>query len=55
MAEYGFIENVDFLAITQKRETAQGNETSFTTVQLLTLVKTVAIPLNLLSVVLLFT
>lgn len=29
MKEYGFIENIDFAAITQKRVTAQGNETSY--------------------------
>ena len=28
MAEYGFSENVDFQAISQKRLTAQGNETT---------------------------
>lgn len=30
MKEYGFIENIDFIAISQKRLTAQGNETTFT-------------------------
>ncbi len=30
MCEYGFEEKVDFVAITQKRVTAQGNETTFT-------------------------
>lgn len=29
MTEYGFIENVDFIAIAQKRATAQGNETVY--------------------------
>lgn len=29
MKEYGFIENVDFIAVTQKRATAQGNETTY--------------------------
>ena len=29
MAEYGFSENVDFQAISQKRLTAQGNETTY--------------------------
>lgn len=29
MVEYGFNENTDYQAITQKRVTAQGNETSF--------------------------
>lgn len=29
MAEYGFFENVDFQAISQKRLTAQGNETTY--------------------------
>jgi phage anti-repressor protein len=29
MVEYGFVENQDFEAITQKRVTAQGNETTF--------------------------
>lgn len=29
MLEYGFIENQDFIAITQKRVTAQGNETTY--------------------------
>lgn len=28
MTEYGFIENQDYLAITQKRVTAQGNSTN---------------------------
>lgn len=28
MCQYGFIENTDFIAITQKRVTAQGNETT---------------------------
>ena len=30
MKEYGFYENVDYLAISQKRLTAQGNETTDT-------------------------
>lgn len=30
MKEYGFNENSDYLAITQKRATAQGNETTYT-------------------------
>lgn len=30
MCEYGFNENLDYRAITQKRVTAQGNETKFT-------------------------
>ena len=30
MCEYGFIENKDYIAITQKRVTAQGNETTYT-------------------------
>lgn len=30
MKEYGFIENQDYVAITQKRVTAQGNETTYT-------------------------
>ena len=30
MCEYGFIENLDYIAITQKRVTAQGNETKQT-------------------------
>lgn len=30
MCQYGFAENVDFGAITQKRVTAQGNETTLT-------------------------
>ncbi|OON96024.1 MAG: hypothetical protein ATN36_06675 [Epulopiscium sp. Nele67-Bin005] len=29
MTEYGFIENTDFIAISQKRLTAQGNETTY--------------------------
>ena len=29
MCEYGFIENKDYIAITQKRVTAQGNETTY--------------------------
>lgn len=29
MVEYGFVENTDFVAIAQKRATAQGNETTF--------------------------
>ena len=29
MSEYGFIENEDFVAITQKKVTAQGNETTY--------------------------
>lgn len=27
--EYGFTENIDFVAITQKKVTAQGNETTY--------------------------
>ncbi len=34
MCEYGFEENVDYMAITQKRVTAQGNETTYTDHQL---------------------
>lgn len=30
MLDYGFIENTDYIAITQKRVTAQGNETTYT-------------------------
>lgn len=30
MCEYGFVENKDYIAITQKRVTAQGNETTYT-------------------------
>lgn len=30
MKEYGFVENVDFIAVVQKRTTAQGNETTYT-------------------------
>ena len=30
MCEYGFVENKDFVAISQKRLTAQGNETTYT-------------------------
>lgn len=30
MVEYGFSENADFIAVVQKRTTAQGNETTFT-------------------------
>lgn len=30
MKEYGFTENEDFIAVVQKRPTAQGNETTFT-------------------------
>ena len=30
MCEYGFAENTDFIAVSQKRLTAQGNETTFT-------------------------
>ncbi|HDK7138888.1 oxidoreductase [Clostridium botulinum] len=30
MKEYGFVENQDFIAIVQKRTTAQGNETTYT-------------------------
>lgn len=29
MTEYGFVENVDFVTLSQKRLTAQGNETSY--------------------------
>lgn len=29
MCEYGFVENIDFIAISQKRLTAQGNETTY--------------------------
>lgn len=34
MCEYGFNENTDFIAISQKRLTAQGNETTYTDHQL---------------------
>ncbi len=34
MCEYGFSENIDYLAIAQKRATAQGNETTYTDHQL---------------------
>ena len=34
MCEYGFAENSDFIAISQKRLTAQGNETTYTDHQL---------------------
>lgn len=34
MCEYGFAENLDFVAISQKRETAQGNETTYNDHQL---------------------
>ena len=34
MCEYGFAENSDFIAIAQKRATAQGNETTYTDHQL---------------------
>lgn len=34
VCEYGFTENEDYIAITQKRVTAQGNETTFTDHQL---------------------
>lgn len=30
MKEYGFVENIDFVTVSQKRLTAQGNETTFT-------------------------
>ncbi len=30
MCEYGFAENIDYVAVSQKRLTAQGNETTFT-------------------------
>ena len=30
MCEYGFVENKDYIAITQKRVTAKGNETTYT-------------------------
>lgn len=30
MIDYGFVENVDYLAVAQKRATAQGNQTTFT-------------------------
>ncbi|WP_270346497.1 antA/AntB antirepressor family protein, partial [Lactococcus petauri] len=30
MVEYGFAENIDFVAISQKRRTAQGNQTEYT-------------------------
>ena len=30
MMEYGFTENVDYVAVDQKRTTAQGNTTTFT-------------------------
>lgn len=29
MVEYGFVENIDFVAMAQKRATAQGNETTY--------------------------
>ena len=29
MCEYGFIENIDYIAIGQKRPTAQGNKTTY--------------------------
>ena len=29
MKSYGFVENIDFIAIAQKRATAQGNETTY--------------------------
>lgn len=34
MCEYGFTENIDYIAITQKRVTAQGNEVEYTNHQL---------------------
>lgn len=34
MCEYGFVENEDYIAISQKRLTAQGNETAYTDHQL---------------------
>lgn len=34
MCEFGFVENQDYVAITQKRVTAQGNETAYTDHQL---------------------
>lgn len=34
MCEYGFIENEDYIALFQKRKTAQGNETTYTDHQL---------------------
>ena len=34
MCEYGFTENSDFITISQKRLTAQGNETTYTDHQL---------------------
>ena len=34
MTEYGFSENVDYGAITQKRVTAQGNETTYVDYQI---------------------
>lgn len=34
VCEYGFTENEDYIAVTQKRVTAQGNETTFTDHQL---------------------
>lgn len=34
MCEYGFIENQDYIALFQKRKTAQGNETTYTDHQL---------------------
>ncbi|MGN0989282.1 MAG: phage antirepressor KilAC domain-containing protein [Eubacteriales bacterium] len=34
MCEYGFVESTDYMAITQKRVTAQGNETTYTDHQL---------------------
>ena len=30
MLKYGFVENIDFVAIAQKRATAQGNQTEYT-------------------------
>ncbi len=30
MKEYGFVENIDYVAVVQKRTTAQGNETTYT-------------------------
>ena len=30
MCEYGFTENIDYIAMAQKRATAQGNETTYT-------------------------
>ncbi len=34
MTAYGFIQDIDYIAISQKRETAQGNETTYNDHQL---------------------